>query len=256
MKHPWTDTPVCYQCYTKKPGKYDWVKCRSDKKMDHLCPPLPVDSNGNPLTTSTTITATAITETSTVAATSPGIKWETTTVTLAATTALPTPEGTLAARSWHKDVTFRLPWADNRRMCADAEWEKRGQGDKEEIRLQEVHAEDGNDCNGAEVVVLDLPDPIVETITTTVGATATETLAGVTAVSTTTVFIFTSHVTTVAASTHTPGTTSELQPIIVEITKPITIETEVPTVVTMTTTSTILPEAAQARAEAPPHRDL
>ncbi|KAH7379420.1 hypothetical protein DE146DRAFT_682525 [Phaeosphaeria sp. MPI-PUGE-AT-0046c] len=253
MLHPWTRTALCYQCYTKKPGQYGWVKCRADDKMKDLCGAQPLDSNGKPLTTSTTVTTAATTETSTVVATSPGTWVTTTTISLPATTALSTPEAARIARSWHKEVFFKLPWADHRRMCADAEWEKRGK-ENWEVRLQDVHADDSNDCEGADN--LDVADPIVETTTVTVGAMDTLTLSGWTAFSTSTVTVYTSDVTTIVASTHTPVTTSELQPVVVEITTPITIETEVATVVTLTTSSTIFPEAAEARAEAPPHRDF
>lgn len=256
---------MCYHCYTKNPGKYNWVKCRSFKNVPaHLCGDKPVDDHGNALTTSTTVTTTVTTLTTTVAATYDGTSMETTTITLPATTTLPTPEAELAERSWHKEVHFRLPWGDGRRMCADAEWDKRGKDDWE-VRLQDVHADDGDDCNG--VIDLDLADMILVTATSTVGVIETDTLTGWTAFSTSTATVYTSHVTTIVveAATEaatTSASTSSLEPVVVEIITPITVETDASVVITVTTSSTIFPdtaattETAAARAEAPPHRDL
>lgn len=72
--------------------------------------------------------------------------------------------GLEARNSWHKRVWFTNPW-DSRRMCADAEWEKRGQQNTE-IRLQEVRYEDsGNDC--VDELSIDAPGPEVHTSHTT-----------------------------------------------------------------------------------------
>jgi hypothetical protein len=157
MHHPWALSVICYECYTKKPKDFSWIKCNSNRMVDHNCGPKPVDDQGEAIFTSTT-TETTITTTTTTTTTDLPETFSTTTVTdvLEVTGTAP-----LVSRSWHKKVTFRLPWNDAR-ACADAEWEKRGKANTE-IRLQEVHIDGGNDCAGA--FDINLPSAVLETET-------------------------------------------------------------------------------------------
>jgi hypothetical protein len=164
MFHPWALSVICYECYTKKPKDFSWIKCNSIRMVDHNCGPKPVDDEGNPFTSTTT--ETTATTTTTTSTTDLPETFSTSTVTevLAVTGIVP-----LVARSWHKKVTFRLPWNDAD-ACADAEWEKRGKANTE-IRLQEVHIDGGNDCAGA--FDINLPPTVLETETVTTTTTTT-----------------------------------------------------------------------------------
>jgi hypothetical protein len=255
MLHPWTGTVICYQCYTKKEDNFSWVKCFSGHDVPHLCGPRPVDVLGNPLTTTTTQTSASTTYvTKSIAL--PGIKTITHTTTTAATTPLP-----IQARSWHQKVSFKLPW-NNVRACADAEWEKRGKPNSE-IRLQDVHVADETDCLG--VPSLDLPDPITQTTTATALIVGTETLAGVTALTTVTETHYTYETTVVVTQTGEPVPTGQEDeptttffPIVQTITELVPTTTKVTTMVPDEQTTTIWPlrAAPMGDREAPPHRDL
>lgn len=66
----------------------------------------------------------------------------------------------MARKSWHKDVSFTNPWDTSLRICADAEWEKRGSPDFE-IRLQQVKVEQSEgECEGR--FSLDIPLEVQE----------------------------------------------------------------------------------------------
>jgi hypothetical protein len=179
MFHPWSRSVLCYECYTNKPGNWKWVKCNSGPNHEEACSDRQVDADGFPYTTTTTQTNLAVTSTQTTYTTD-----ATSTVTTTTHSTLASPlSASLAARSWHKDVHFRHPWT-GQRVCADAEWEKRGRPNFE-IRLQDVHIDDGNDCTGAES--LDVPDRLIETVTTTSTSTQTISVASYTVWSTVTV---------------------------------------------------------------------
>jgi hypothetical protein len=162
MFHPWSRSVLCYECYTNKPGNMNWVKCHSGPDVSELCTSRPVDADGRPFTTTTTQTSTSITST------------RTTTTTDATSTLVTTALTTiLQPRSWHKSVHFQHPWT-GRRVCADAEWEKRGRPNFE-IRLQDVHIDrEGKDCEDSESI--DVPDAIVATVMATKFATSTVTM--------------------------------------------------------------------------------
>jgi hypothetical protein len=200
MYHPWSRSIICYQCFTLDKYNFNWIKCYSKRAGDAHCGARPFDVWGNPLTTRVTrevevpgtktvwrgvpgamrmATSTKTFMTSTVApTTTDGVMVVTVTKTLDARTATPTPLSTstftspsntttsshhLSPRSWHKRVTFTLPW-NRARACADAEWEKRGRPNTE-IRLQEVFLDSGNECGDAESI--DLRPAIKETVTRT-----------------------------------------------------------------------------------------
>jgi hypothetical protein len=157
MFHPWSRSVLCYECYTNKPGNWDWVKCNSGPDHNEACSERPVDADGFPYTTTATETSSRLRFTRTTYTTdATGIV---TTATYTTLTSLPT----LEARSWHKSVHFRHPWTGNRGRP------------NFEIRLQDIHRDDGNDCNDAES--LDVPGRLVETVTVT--STSTQTITDV-----------------------------------------------------------------------------
>jgi hypothetical protein len=282
MKHPWSGSAVCYECWTQDPNNFNWVKCHSRASEAAHCGP-------RLLAVTTTEMATTMT-TSTESVTDPGTLIFTTTETLPAplsdslqsttTTTLPAPLSdsaqstttttlpaqlsaspqSLQPRSWHMKVSFGLPWNGNVvQMCADAEWEKRGTSNTE-IRLQEVHqVDDKNKCDKAES--LDLRPPEVETTTSTAILTATDTLTGYTASGTVTTTIYTAVnivlVTTTLSSTVGTTTNSAIFPTV--ITSTAFTETEI-------TITTVVPEEAPVttfqrerdfeRDPVPTHRDL
>jgi hypothetical protein len=178
MFHPWAHSVLCYECYTNKPGNWGWVKCNSGPNHDEACSERPVDADGFPYTTTTTEISSALRLTH--------ITYTTDAASIDTATTISTitvhPSASLAARSWHKSVHFRHPWT-GQRVCADAEWEKRGRPNFE-IRLQDVHIDDGNDCKDAES--LDVPERLVETVTTTSTSTETISVASYTVTSTVT----------------------------------------------------------------------
>lgn len=244
MLHPWTSTVICYECYTKNPGQFGWVKCNSGPGVTHSCGPRPVDVAGNAVTT----TATQTTSTTTSLTTNvvfPGTHTLTNTVALPASSALP-----IAPRSWHRKVHFQLPWT-KARACADAEWEKRGKQNFE-IRLQDVHVDAGNDCKDA--FGLDLPNPIVETDTATTTIVDTLTNPSFPYTATTTLTLYTSEFTSVVTFTPTPAPVfSLIKTITTLVSSTVTLETVVPSETVTTVLSTA---SAAARAEVPRHRDL
>jgi hypothetical protein len=216
MKHPWSGSTICYECFTKEADKLDWVKCFSRANEEWNCGPRPLTI------TTTEISSTMTTVTESVV--NPGTKMFTTTATLPAVNPLPSFPQPLQPRSWHKSVRFSLPWRGGFvQMCADAEWEKRGRPNTE-IRLQEVHlADEKHRCDRDES--LDLPPPDVETATSTAIMTETDTLTGYTASRTVTTTIYTA----VLVSTYTMSTA------VGEPGTPTPSTTMWPTVYTMTT---------------------
>ncbi|KAF1917213.1 hypothetical protein BDU57DRAFT_513344 [Ampelomyces quisqualis] len=261
MLHPWTATVICYQCYTKKADDFSWVKCYSGHEVPHLCGERPVDINGKPITTTLTQTTASTTYVTTSIAL-PGTKTITHTTTTAATTPLP-----IQARSWHRKVSFKLPWNDVR-ACADAEWEKRGKPNTE-IRLQDVHVANPGDCLG--VPSLDLPDPIKHIDTATAIMIGTQTVGGHTAMTTITETHYTYETTLVLTFTDTGAPESE-EPTTTFFPMVKTVTDLVPTVATVTTlvtdelTTTVWAQDGRTDGEneresvgdreVPPHRDL
>jgi hypothetical protein len=111
MYNPWTRAIICYDCYTKSSKNLEKFECRSGHNQEVFCNNMPDPEEE--------ITTTI---------------YPTTTVTLTYQA-----DGQqmvhLEKRSWHKRVTFPHPFLPGNTVCADAEWEKRGQK-KDEIRLQ------------------------------------------------------------------------------------------------------------------------
>jgi hypothetical protein len=252
MKHPWEKGAICYECYTKKLGQYNWVKCNSSPKIgDGICGERPVGPDGEAITTTTTVT-TSTTTLTTTSTTIPYTETSTTTTFLPATTELaPSSSLVLEPRSWHRKVAFTLPW-NHVRACADAEWEKRGKPNFE-IRLQEVHMDDGDDCPGVES--LDFPPPVVETETATDVQTETITDYDFAFTTTVTATLYTSVARTTLTSTPPPPPTFVPVPVPTTVSSTITKATTfvVPVPSISTTYSPVPPPGRDA---VPSHRDL
>jgi hypothetical protein len=195
MWHPWADSLLCYDCWSKDSRGFGWVKCNAGPLVDVDCGPKPIGPDGQPISTTTlpgatrtistagpgTYTFTDLTTASSVVTllsqefTSTSTYVETVPPHSGVSYILPSPGPPLGPRdSWHKAVTFKNPF-DGQRMCADAEWDKRGQA-KTEIRIQEVRYENkGKECSND--LNLDAPGPAettVGTTTTTTGFTNIE----------------------------------------------------------------------------------
>jgi hypothetical protein len=213
MFHPWSRSVICYDCYSGH-SNFDKFECRSGPRNPADCGPRPLDENDQP----ETITVSSGRVTTSYLSTSTPV----TTQTLTGFTSIsPGNDTELEKRSWHRRVTFRHP-SRNDQVCADAEWEKRGQSGSE-IRLQKPGT-DMKKCRKADDLVnLDLPPPVTETVryTSTVISSFTE-------ASTSTTYVLDSasddNLTTVTSST-----TSTI----------VTTQTQSMTVVTSMTTSTM-----------------
>jgi hypothetical protein len=111
MRDPWTKAIRCYECYAKSDKHLEKFECRSGYHQTIFCGGLP-DPNEEITTTiypTTTVTVTYQADGQQMVH--------------------------LEKRSWHNPVTFPHPFIPGNRVCADAEWEKRGQK-KTEVRLQ------------------------------------------------------------------------------------------------------------------------
>jgi hypothetical protein len=112
MLHPWSKSLLCYQCYTYEKKSFNEFDCRSGPRNVGHCGPRPPSINGEPIPVETKTPGPMESE---VPAT-----------------------GRLSKRwSWHKPVYFISPFVPGLVVCADAEWEKRGQPESE-IRLQKI----------------------------------------------------------------------------------------------------------------------
>lgn len=154
LRHPWADTALCFHCYMKKSGEFKKLECRSGHGHDNRCSPAHYTTPFPATKTESVIAHEKIyTWTSTVSARSH-----------------------LEARSWHKKVHFKHPFA-NQQICADAEWEKRGKP-KTQIRLQKIKFDkEDKDCEHG----MDLDLPIQATVTITGYTTFATTTVTVTA---------------------------------------------------------------------------
>ncbi|KAF2126015.1 hypothetical protein P153DRAFT_83216 [Dothidotthia symphoricarpi CBS 119687] len=176
MLHPWSATPLCYECYTKgKTNDFSKFDCRSGPNNIVNCgdkPELgpdnePVTRTAGETSTSTITTTTSLTSHTTTTSTTSSVDDSTSTVS---------PK---MARSWHRRVAFENPFVSGNTVCADAEWEKRGQADTE-IRLQKIGS-DMKKCDKAQAQTLNIPKPVtvrpttVTTMTTIESATSTST---------------------------------------------------------------------------------
>lgn len=188
MHHPWSGSLLCYKCWTQEKGKHGWVKCTSGPHILSQCGVRPADNLDQANTTTTvagtthltsTIVDGTFTTTETITATTTESVFTTTTVitqNVTSTIAMPLE----ARKNWRKRVTFTNPW-DRQRMCADAEWEKRGKVDAE-VRIEKVRYESSGEGCSSELSI-DAPGPEIfsdHTSTTRTGytniATVTSTL--------------------------------------------------------------------------------
>jgi hypothetical protein len=152
MHHPWTRALICYDCYARSDNNLKKFECRSGPKNPIYCGEKPDPAKP---TTTTTI-------------------YPTETVTAKGVPQLVH----LEKRSWHEDVSFTHPWFPDTRVCADAEWEKRGQR-KSEVRLQKPKTGKscGNDIDSKQAspvtllgptqttTVVVVPEPVRTTVT-------------------------------------------------------------------------------------------
>jgi hypothetical protein len=170
MYEPWGRNVECYYCHTKKRGDYGWVKCESNPANRHFCGTAPLDAAGKPLPIQSWDT-----ETATMTATRTLPVFEESTLVQTVTTPYPYAliHADLARRggSWHERISFSNPFVGGpKRFCGDIEHEKRGQGDKQEYRIQNVKAvTDQHRCDKA--FNLDLE----HRVETTAGSTTTTT---------------------------------------------------------------------------------
>lgn len=175
MLHPWSLSMMCYSCYTKKAHDYRKIECRGGERFHADCGPMPTAQvDGNPArhsTTTSTVTAVTTTHSTRVQKTT-AYKDTTSTVTgvlLGDDTSdeeFPKLDIDLhKKKSWHTPVKFPHPFIAGRDACADAEWEKRGQGSKQYVKLQKVHFCDEKDRLDSRW--LGFPTTIVHTSTAT-----------------------------------------------------------------------------------------
>jgi hypothetical protein len=139
-KHPWTGSDICYKCWTKKPLNYGKIECRSGPRhyIDCGVKPPHVSASSVRTITSTQTAEFYFTEIS----------------------QFPTPtyQELEARRSRHIPVILENPYSPGYLMCADAEWEKEGNVNKQEIRLQkfkELHK-----CHDKNAVYLNFDKPM------------------------------------------------------------------------------------------------
>lgn len=175
LLHPWGLSLMCYSCYTKKAHDYRKIECRGGDPFPADCGPKPTAQvDGNPAhhsTTTTTVTAVTTTHhTRTKKRTT--YKDTTSTVTGVLLDDDSSDEefvdldiGLHRKKSWHTPVKFPHPFIVGRDACADAEWEKRGQGSKQYVKLQHVHFCDDKDRLDSRWI--GLPSTVVHTSTAT-----------------------------------------------------------------------------------------
>jgi hypothetical protein len=251
MKHPWSGSVICYECYTKKHNDFGWVKCFAKAHEAHQCGLHPLGPDGKSTTTITDLASSTTTVIDSIVA--PGTKYETTTATVSGA------QASLQPRSWHRKVSFKSPWQPDQRFCADAEWEKRGKPNTE-IRLQKVHLIGGkHHCESN--TDIDPPEPVVETASVTKVQTETTTETGYTALATVTKTIYTAiKVSTVTLSEDPAAATPTTTYWPSEVTLTSLAETSFVITTLMpqqsTTTKYYRADVADDRADVPIHRDL
>lgn len=176
MLHPWSLGMVCYKCYTEKANDYRKIECRMGENFPVDCGPKPTGQGqlgGSPVHSTTTTTVTEATTThSTRTKKTVAYKDHTSTVVGVLLSDDSTDEDTIELdidlhrkKSWHTPVKFPHPFISHKEACADAEWEKRGQGAKQYIKLQHVHF--CNDKDRLDSRWLGSPTTIVHTSTAT-----------------------------------------------------------------------------------------
>jgi hypothetical protein len=194
MLHPWTLSMVCYTCYAKKAGNLHKIECRFGHRFQIDCGPKPTDvmdgtEKRYTTTTATTTMLTKVDLTSTSMMTTYqklGSKVASAVVGVflgddlsdssdSSDDEFVVPPITLHrnaphhGQSWHTPVKFPHPFFAGQKSCADAEWEKRGQGIKEYIKIQHVHDCTNDDDPNSRW--LGSPDTVVHTTTATTTAT-------------------------------------------------------------------------------------
>ncbi|KAF9691664.1 hypothetical protein EKO04_010396 [Ascochyta lentis] len=177
MLHPWSKSMECYLCYTKKTGDYGKIECRAGKKYPAQCGESFVDAGGEP------VTPTIITEATTTATTT--THTTSTQMTVLSVSRRDDDDASMSdsdsdstdidldlsqKRSWHTPVKFGHPFVDGARLCADAEWEKRGRPESY-IKIQDCHICDDDDRDDSEWI--GLPETRVQTVSRTTTTTNT-----------------------------------------------------------------------------------
>ncbi|KAF1925738.1 uncharacterized protein M421DRAFT_94585 [Didymella exigua CBS 183.55] len=142
MLQPWTFGMACYHCYSKN-GKGDKTECRMGEGFPANCGPKPTDiaiMEGSPEHHSTTTsTSTRVTTTHATGVDETITYKEQIYTVVDDSTDVSKADAHLSKRSWHTPVKFPHPFFPGKEACADAEWEKRGQGSKQFVKLQKVH---------------------------------------------------------------------------------------------------------------------
>ncbi|KAF2875140.1 hypothetical protein BDV95DRAFT_486998 [Massariosphaeria phaeospora] len=186
MKHPWTGSHICYNCWHKKNTAVNSDKflCRSGPEHTLLCGEAPEIASVHTSHVTSTVTTTQLVEATTVAP--------------------------LQERSSHQAVLFHHPWVSDVIVCGDSEWENKGQSDSE-IRLQDIEA--ANKCKDDARQI----DAVYQTTTLTSYTTTTTPFpASLVPTGSTKTFTVTSSPSssTVAASTVTVYVTSTTIPVV------------------------------------------
>ncbi|KAJ4363530.1 Mitochondrial GTPase 1 [Neocucurbitaria cava] len=184
MFHPWARSLICYECYHKKEDDWHKVHCVSGPNNPIDCGVRSVNIDGTQLTVTTTTTTTltdpsttTLYELTTSTVGLPESTVTTITTTISGDTSTVSPLPLVERRSWHRHVTFDHPYQPGTQLCADAEWEKRGQPGAE-IKLQKV-GEDMKKClEDPKTQSIDLPEPAQEILTESTTVTSTVLVTG------------------------------------------------------------------------------
>lgn len=155
LYHPWSWSVICYECYTEKLNVYSNFECRSGPNNPISCGAMPVAIDGTSHTVTKHISNMLLSRTTTLFEQSPSTTSPENVETLAT---LPLEK----RKSWHRRVTFDHPFIPGKKVCADAEWEKRGQSNAE-VRLQKA-GDDIEKCEKVEAQPIDLPGSVHKTV--------------------------------------------------------------------------------------------
>lgn len=149
MFHPWSLSLICYDCYTYNTDDFTEFDCRSGPNNPIDCGIMPAHGDDSTWTTvslstifvqSPTLTVTpVVTSTVHTGSSSTSSSSSSVSTTIVAVPRADTDAGNedIEKRSWHTRVKFNHPYKVGVKVCADAEWEKRGQSGAE-IRLQKI----------------------------------------------------------------------------------------------------------------------
>lgn len=168
MFHPWSRSVVCYACYTTKPYDFTTLECRSGPAHAGECGDRPTETDDVFSTSTMTLTSTLTAATAPMSTTTSTSTSFTTLSTTLSFPSSPTAATDLERRkSWHRRVTFTHPFFPAQKLCADAEWEKRGQPETE-IRLQKIGTDMDKCGKEDEVWDLSVPADVSRFVDTTV----------------------------------------------------------------------------------------